>query len=305
MDKLSIYVGEDDNERLDIFLSRELDDMSRSYVQKLIKEGNVFVNEKKVKSSYLVAEGDRILVEIPEAKIVEILPEDIPLRIIYQDQDIVIVDKPLGMVVHPAPGNHTGTLVNALMYHIKELSTINGVIRPGIVHRLDKDTSGLIIVAKNNKSHLFLSESLKARQVTRAYKALVFGNVKENSATINKPIGRDPKDRKKMAISQINSREAISHYEVLKAYGNYTFLKVNLETGRTHQIRVHMASINHPIVGDMVYSKGKNEFGVKRQLLHAYKLGFIHPRTLEAMEFESSLPDDFDTIITLLNKKEG
>lgn len=305
MNIIEIYVDECDGERLDSYLAKELDQVSRSFMQKLIKEGLVQVNEKLVKPSYIVEEGDYIKVEFPKPKKLEIIPEDIPLDIIFQDKDIVIINKPQDMVVHPAPGNYSGTLVNGLLFHIDTLSSINGVIRPGIVHRLDKDTSGLLVVAKNDKAHRFLSEELKERKIKRSYISLVHGVLKSDEGTIDAPIGRHPKDRKKMAVTSKNSKEAISHYKVLDRYDNYTLVEVDLKTGRTHQIRVHMAHINYPIVGDPVYSRGKNEFGLDKQMLHAYKLGFIHPSTKEYMEFKADLPLYFKNIIkTLENKRK-
>ncbi len=303
MDIIQFYVDEDDSQRLDAFLAKELDDISRSYVQKLIKDNLVSVNDKCVKSSYIVNEGDNIILHLPKPKNLEIKPEDIPLDIVFEDKDIVIVNKPQGMVVHPAPGNYSGTLVNALLYKIDSLSSINGIIRPGIVHRLDKDTSGLLIIAKNDKAHKALSDDLKNRNVKRIYISLVHGELSKDTGTINKPIGRHPVDRKRMAVIAKNSKEAITHYKVLEKYNNYTLLEASLETGRTHQIRVHMAYINHPIVGDPVYSRRKNEFNLDKQMLHAYKLGFIHPRTGLYMEFETDLPEHFKNIKNLLETK--
>lgn len=303
MDIVEFYVDEDDNERLDAYLAKELDEISRSYIQKLIKEDLVYVNDKHVKSSYLVKEGDYIKVNLPSPKKLEIIPEDIPIDIVYEDEDVAIINKPQDMVVHPAPGNYTGTLVNALLFHIDNLSSINGIIRPGIVHRLDKDTSGLLIIAKNDKAHRILSESLKERNVKRVYISLVHGILSNDEGTINAPIGRHGTDRKKMTVTQKNSKEAITHYKVLERYNNYSLVEVNLETGRTHQIRVHMAYINHPVVGDPVYSKGKNEFGLDKQMLHAYKLGFSHPSTGEHMEFQIDLPEYFKNILNTLENK--
>lgn len=303
MDIVEIYVDEDDNERLDAYLANELDEISRSYVQKLIKEKLVFVNDKHVKSSYLVKEGDFIKVNLPKPKELEIIPEDIPIDIIYEDEDIAIINKQQDMVVHPAPGNYNGTLVNALLFHIDNLSSINGIIRPGIVHRLDKDTSGLLIIAKNDKAHKTLSANLKDRNIKRTYISLVHGILSNEEGTINAPIGRHGTDRKKMTVTQKNSKEAITHYKVLERYNNYSLVEVNLETGRTHQIRVHMAYINHPVVGDPIYSKGKNEFGLYKQMLHAYKLGFLHPTRGEYMEFKVDLPGYFKDILNILENK--
>ncbi len=297
MNTFDLYVGEDEGDRLDVFLSKELDELSRSYIQKLIKEKMVFVNKKTPKPSYLVEEGDHIFVQLPRAKPLQIAAEDIALDIVYEDDDLLIVNKPQGMVVHPAPGNYTGTLVNALLFHVDKLSSINGIIRPGIVHRLDKDTSGLLIVAKKDRVHRELSEQLKNREISRVYIALVHGRVKKDEGLIDLPIGRHPIDRKKMAVSYKNSREATTAFKVLERYEDYTLLEVSLETGRTHQIRVHMAYINHPIVGEPVYSRQKNEFKINKQMLHAYKLGFLHPTSKNHMEFELDLPNYFKKII--------
>lgn len=303
MDIIEIYVDEDDNERLDYYLSSELNEVSRTYIQRLIKDGLVEVNGLKKKSSYLVKEGDKIIVNLPKPKELEIVPENIPLDIIYQDNDIVVVNKSQDMVVHPAPGNYTGTLVNALLYHIDTLSSINGVIRPGIVHRLDKDTSGILIVAKNDFSHRALSEQLKSRNVYREYIALVHGLVKNDKGTINAPIGRDPNNRKKMKVISTNSKEAITNYEVNKRYDKYTLVKAMLETGRTHQIRVHFSYINHSVVGDPIYSNGKNEFNLVKQLLHARKVGITHPRTKEYLEFECDVPQKFEEVLKKLDSR--
>ncbi|NLK42818.1 MAG: RluA family pseudouridine synthase [Tissierellia bacterium] len=303
MNIVEIYVDEDDGERLDSYIAKEIDEVSRAFVQKLIKEGLVLVNEKHVKPSYIVNEGDYIKIEFPKPKKLEIMAENIPLDIVYQDQDIVIINKPQDMVVHPAPGNYSGTLVNGLLFHIDNLSSINGIIRPGIVHRLDKDTSGLLLVAKNDHSHRYLSEELKDRKIERNYIALVHGVLKNDQGIIDAPIGRHPKDRKKMAVTSKNSKEAITHYNVLDRFDNYTLVDVSLETGRTHQIRVHMAHINHPIIGDPVYSRGKNEFGLDKQMLHAYRLGFVHPSTKEFMEFKADLPHYFEKIVNILERR--
>lgn len=305
MESIEIYVDEDDSQRLDIYLSKELDEISRTYIQKLIKDKMVTVNDKYIKASYMVNEGDHILVKLPKPKNLEILPEDIPLEIIYQDEDLVIINKPQDMVVHPAPGNYSGTLVNALLFHVKNLSSINGIIRPGIIHRLDKDTSGLLIIAKNDKAHRALAKDLKDRTVKRVYIALVHGLVNKDFGTIDSPIGRHPIDRKKMTVTTKNSKEAITNYKVLERYDKFSLLELSLETGRTHQIRVHMSYINHPIVGDPVYSKIKNQFHIEKQMLHAYKLGFIHPRTGEYMEFTTDLPDYFKKILKNLEMKKG
>lgn len=303
MSLIELYVGEEDNERLDSYLSSELDEISRTYIQRLIKERHVLVNGLLKKASYLVKEGDSIKVDLPEPKKLEILPENIPLHIVYEDNDVVVINKPQDMVAHPAPGNYTGTLVNALLYHIDNLSSINGIIRPGIVHRLDKDTSGLLIVAKNDFAHRELSNQLKDRKVHREYIALVHGLLSNDTGRIDAPIGRDPKNRKRMTVINTNSKEAITNYWVLKRYLKYTFIKVKLETGRTHQIRVHLSYNKHPIVGDPLYSSGKNEFRLEKQLLHARKIGFIHPRSNEYIEFECDIPEPLKGILENLNKR--
>lgn len=303
MELIELYVDEEENERLDSYLSSQLDEVSRTYIQKIIKDNCVSVNDRAKKASYLVKEGDVIKVNLPEPKKLDLIAEDIPLDIIYEDEDVVIINKEQNLVVHPAPGNYTGTLVNALLFHIDSLSTINGIIRPGIVHRLDKDTSGLLIVAKNDFSHRQLSNQLKDRKIHREYIALVNGIIKEDHGTINLPIGRDPKNRKKMTVINTNSKEAITNYLVLERFQKYTLVQLRLETGRTHQIRVHLSHLKHPIVGDPVYSSGKNEFKIDKQLLHARKLGFIHPRSNEYMEFESDVPDIFKNILNNLRRR--
>lgn len=302
MDLIEIFVDEEDDERLDTYLAIELNEVSRTYVQRLIKDGLVLVNDAIKKPRYQVKEGDYIKVHIPKPKKIEIIAEDIPIDIVYEDDDIVIVNKARGMVVHPAPGNYTATLVNALLYHIDNLSSINGVIRPGIVHRLDKDTTGLLIIAKNDSSHKFLSDKLKDRDIKREYIAITHGEFKKDQGFINAPIGRDPRDRKKMAINERNGKEAITNYRVLKRYNGYSLVKASLETGRTHQIRVHFAYLNHPIVGDPVYSNKKEDSNYSGQFLHAKKLGFIHPRTKEYMEFETEIPDVFKNFIDKINE---
>lgn len=303
MSILELYVDEEASDRLDAFIANELDNVSRTYIQKLIKEGRIEVNGSLKRAKYLVQEGDRISIDLPETKKIEILPEDIPIEIIYEDEDIVVVNKPQGMVVHPAPGNYSGTLVNSLLYNVDSLSYTNDMTRPGIVHRLDKDTSGILVVAKNDSSHISLVNQLKERSVYREYIALVHDVIKENFGTIDKPIGRDPKNRKKMTVIETNSKEAITDFEVLKRYDKYTLVKLQLQTGRTHQIRVHFSHINHPVVGDPVYSNRKNKFKLDMQLLHARKIGFIHPRTGEAVEFQCDPPDVFKTIIKKLNNR--
>ena len=277
--------------------------ITRMSAQKLLEEGKILVNDKKEKPSYKVKVNDIISIEIPELKETEIIPENIALDVLYEDEYIIVVNKAKGMVVHPANGNYTGTLVNALLYKCKDsLSGIGGEKRPGIVHRLDKDTSGVIIVAKCNKAHINLSEQIKEHKVKKTYIALVKGIVKDNEATIDMPIGRSKKDRKKMDIDK-NGKNAITHFKVLKRYQGYTLLKVNIETGRTHQIRVHLSTIGYPIVGDMVYSNGKNEFNVEGQMLHAWRIEFTHPITGKEMVIEAPLPQYFEDILKQLENR--
>ena len=277
--------------------------ITRMSAQKLLEEGKILVNDKKEKPSYKVKVNDIISIEIPELKETEIIPENIPLDVLYEDEYIIVVNKAKGMVVHPANGNYTGTLVNALLYKCKDsLSGIGGEKRPGIVHRLDKDTSGVIIVAKCDKAHINLSEQIKEHKVKKTYIALVKGIVKDNEATIDMPIGRSKKDRKKMDIDK-NGKNAITHFKVLKRYQGYTLLKVNIETGRTHQIRVHLSTIGYPIVGDMVYSNGKNEFNVEGQMLHAWRIEFTHPITGKEMVIEAPLPQYFEDILKQLENR--
>lgn len=288
------------NERIDVYVSGKFENMSRSSVQKLISDGNITVNNKIVKSNYKVKLNDSILVLLPEPEILDIDAENIPIDIVYEDDDLAVVNKAQGMVVHPAPGHYSGTLVNGLMYHLKNLSSINGVMRPGIVHRLDMNTSGLMLVAKNDKSHNFLAKCLKEHSINRIYYALVEGNIKEDSGTIDAPLGRSEKDRKKRTVTYKNSKKAITNFWVLERYGKYTLVKLKLETGRTHQIRVHMKHISHPVVGDDVYGSKINKFGLKGQLLHSKSVGFVHPTTGEYMEFESELPDYFQRVIKII-----
>jgi len=285
------------NERIDVYVSSKLEDMSRSSVQKLISDGNITVNNKIVKSNYKVKLNDSIIILLPEPEILDIDAENIPIDIVYEDDDLAVVNKAQGMVVHPAPGHYSGTLVNGLMYHLKNLSSINGVMRPGIVHRLDMNTSGLMLVAKNDKSHNFLAKCLKEHSINRIYYALVEGNIKEDSGTIDAPLGRSEKDRKKRAVTYKNGKEAVTNFWVLERYGQYTLLKLKLETGRTHQIRVHLKHISHPVVGDEIYGSKTNKFGLNGQLLHSKTVGFVHPTTMEYMEFESELPDYFQRVI--------
>ena len=291
--------------RIDSFIPSIKKDISRSMVQKLIKEENIKVNGKETKHSYKLKLNDEIEISIPEAKEIDLKAQDIPLDIIYEDDDIIVINKPKGMVVHPANGNPDGTLVNAVMAICKDsLSGIGGEIRPGIVHRLDKDTSGAIIVAKNDKAHVNLSEQLKEHKVKKTYLALVRGIIKENEATINMPISRSNKDRKKMDVNK-EGKEAITHFKVLGRYKNkYTLLQINLETGRTHQIRVHLSYIGYPIIGDEVYSNGKNEWGIKGQCLHAWKLEFMHPITKEKISLEAEIPEYLKNILKELEEEK-
>jgi len=296
-------VVKEGNIRLDVYISQNFQELSRTMIQKLNESGDVQVNGVKKKLSYKVQVGDNITIHIPEVKETNLKPQEIPIEVIYEDDDIIVVNKPKGLVVHPANGNPDGTLVNAIMAMCKEsLSGIGGELRPGIVHRLDKDTSGLLIIAKNDKAHLAMSEQIQNRQVKKTYLALVKGIVTENDATIKMPIGRSTKDRKKMAVTP-KGKKAITHFKVLERFEKYTYLEVNIETGRTHQIRVHMAEIGHPVVGDMVYSNGKNEFNIEGQMLHAHRLEFKHPITGDKMCLEASLPEYFADV--LLNLRKG
>lgn len=298
------FLVEEDEEgdRLDVYLADQFVDMSRSYIQKIIKDKKVTVNGKIEKAKYLVKEEDKIVIEIPKPKVLEVVPQDIPIEIVYEDDDIIIVNKPQGMVVHPAPGNYEGTLVNAILYHCKgNLSSINGVIRPGIVHRIDKDTSGILMIAKNNNAHNCLAEQLKDHSITREYEFICYGVFKEDNVTVDRPIGRNPKDRLKMAIVP-NGKRAVTHFEVIERFNGYTHVRARLETGRTHQIRVHAMSINHPLVGDPVYRPKNSKIKLNGQALHAKKLGFIHPTTKEYIEFDSELPDYFQKLLEKLRK---
>ncbi len=290
--------------RLDVFLTEYFDDLTRSRIQKLIADEDITLNGMGTKSNCKLKMGDVVEVNIPMPKETEIAAEEIPLDIVYEDSHMLVVNKPQGMVVHPAAGNYSGTLVNALMSHCGDnLSGINGEIRPGILHRIDKDTSGLLLVAKDDKAHLGLSEQIKEHSLTREYLCIVHGKIKEESGTIDAPIGRDPKDRKKMTITYKNSKNAVTHFYVLERFEKYTFIKCRLETGRTHQIRVHMSKNGHPIVGDMVYGRKKEEFKLNGQLLHAWKVGFVHPEKQEYMEFERGVPEYFEQVLERLRRK--
>ncbi len=291
-------------QRIDKFLSETLPEYSRSFIQKVVKDGGVLVDEKCVKSNYKLSAGQILKLNVPELVEPDIVPEDIPLDILYEDDDIIVVNKPKGMVVHPAAGHYTGTLVNALMYHCRDnLSGINGVTRPGIVHRIDMNTTGVLVACKNDAAHVFLSEQLAVHSITRKYNAIVHNSFKENSGTVDAPIGRHHIDRKKMAIDYKNGRNAVTHYSVISNYGKYAYIECQLETGRTHQIRVHMSSIGHPLLGDDVYGSGKSPYRLEGQTLHARVLGFVHPSTGKYMEFEAPLPDYFKEIIVDLENK--
>lgn len=303
MNRESIEAGiEYEGERLDKYLSIVFADTgassSRSFFQKLIKEGRVLVNDIPQKSNYRLKAEDLISVEIPDAVETPILPENIPLDILYEDDDLLVVNKPKGMVVHPSAGHYTGTLVNAVMYHCKDsLSGINGEIRPGIVHRIDMDTTGSLIVCKNDDSHVFIAKQIKEHSVNRRYRGIVCGHVKDDEGIIDAPIGRHPIERKKMAINEKNGKNAITHYKVLEHFERYTYMEFKLETGRTHQIRVHMASIGHPLLGDALYSSGKSPYKLQGQTLHAMTIGFVHPSTKEYMEVNAPLPDYFEKLL--------
>lgn len=294
--------AEQEGERLDKFLSIIYPEFSRAFFQKLIKSKQVSVNETPQKASYCVKIDDIVTVEIPDAVETTIEPENIPLDILYEDDDVLIVNKPKGMVVHPSAGHYSGTLVNAIMYHCKDtLSGINGEIRPGIVHRIDMDTTGSLIVCKNDEAHVNIAQQIKEHSVNRIYVGIVCGNVKEDSGTVEGAIGRHPIERKKMAINEKNGKPAITHYKVLERFKNYTYMQFKLETGRTHQIRVHMASIGHPLLGDILYSGGRSPFKhLQGQCLHAKTIGFIHPKTGEYMEYSAPLPEYFEKLLCLL-----
>lgn len=294
-----IITEEQAGQRADVILAQMLD-ITRSNMQKLMDDGRAIKGTKVLKSNYKLKAGDRIIVSLPEPEPLDVQPENIPLDILYEDEDVVVVNKARGMVVHPAAGNYSGTLVNALLYHCKNLSGINGVIRPGIVHRLDKDTSGIMICAKNDQAHVSLSQQIQSKTAKRSYLCVVRGNIKTDSGTIETLISRDKNDRKKMAVVKEDGRNAITDYEVVERFGKYTIVKCNLRTGRTHQIRVHMEYLGYPIVGDPKYSPMKTPFSINGQALHSLTLDFIHPRTGEAMHFEAPLPEDMHKIVTRL-----
>ena len=300
--KKEIFVTEEaSGDRVDKFLSEQCEEYSRSFLQKLMKSGGDFADGRPVKASYRVSEGDRLTFEVPEAVEPEILAENIPLDILYEDRDVILVNKPKGMVVHPAAGHYTGTLVNALMYHCREdLSGINGVLRPGIVHRIDMDTTGVLIACKNDQAHNSIAAQLKEHSITRRYQAIVHGVVKEDEGVVDAPIGRHPQDRKKMCINHQNGKSAVTHYRVLKRFSGFTHIECRLETGRTHQIRVHMASLGHPLLGDQVYGPARCPYKLQGQTLHAGILGFIHPTTGAYMEFTAPLPEYFKHLLEVL-----
>ena len=301
MENYLFEIQEDQQMRLDKYLAEQFPEQTRSYLQKLIKDGEATVNGKNVKTGYQLSKGDEVSVNIPEPKELDVEPQKMDLDIVYEDDDVILINKPKGMVVHPAPGHTTDTLVNGLLYHCKDnLSGINGVARPGIVHRIDRDTTGILIVCKNDMSHNSIAVQLKEHSINRRYRALVHGNLKDDTGTVEGPIGRHPIDRKKMAINEKNGKPAVTHYTVLERFGNYTLIECKLETGRTHQIRVHMTSIGHPLVGDEVYGPAKCPFKLQGQCLHAMVLGFVHPRTGEYMEFSADLPDYFEDLLRKL-----
>ena len=302
MDRFCFEITEnEDGERIDKCLATLIDSLSRSYIQRLIKDEAVRVNGSSVKGSYRVKQEDQLEFELPEAVEPDIEPEDIPLDILYEDKDVIVVNKPKGMVVHPAAGHYSGTLVNALMYHCgKELSGINGCMRPGIVHRIDMDTTGSVIACKNDVAHNCIAEQLKEHSLTRRYVAICHGVLREDEGTIDRPIGRHPTERKKMAVNERNGKRAVTHYKVLQRFRDYTYIECRLETGRTHQIRVHMASIGHPLLGDEVYSNRKSPYKLQGQTLHAKILGFRHPSTGEYIETEAPLPEYFEHLLKVL-----
>ena len=303
MNSFEIIVEESDiNKRIDVFLAKNLESFSRSYIQDLIKKGKATIGGKSIKANYRLRNGDNVVLNIPKPEPLEILPENIPLDILYEDNDVILVNKPKGMVVHPAAGHYSGTLVNALLYHCKDnLSGINGVLRPGIVHRIDMDTTGVIIACKNDNAHQNIAKQLAEHSITRRYIAIVNGNLKEDEGVVDAPIARAKNDRKKMAVDK-DGKTAVTHYKVLERLKNYTYIECVLETGRTHQIRVHMSYINHPLIGDEIYSGKKESMKLQGQCLHAMVLGFIHPTTNEYMEFEAPIPEYFNEILKKFKK---
>ena len=294
---------EDCGQRIDKYLTARMTDFSRARIQKLLDEGQVMVNNKIVKANHKLKLDEEVFIEIPDPIEVEIVAENIPLDIVYEDKELLIINKPKGMVVHPALGHYSGTLVNALMYHCQgELSGINGELRPGIVHRIDMNTTGLLLVCKSDHAHNFIANQLRVHSITRKYHAIVHGVLKEDEGTINAPIGRDPKERKRMAVNYENGKDAITHYRVLKRFKNYTYIECQLETGRTHQIRVHMTSIGHPLLGDDVYGPKSCPYRLTGQTLHAKVLGFVHPRSRKYLEFDSELPEYFQKLLNILTE---
>ena len=302
MAKLRFKAAEDSGVRIDRYLS-DVSDLSRSRVQALVKDGLITVNGKPVKSSYAVCAGDIIEADVPEDQPMDLQPENIPLDILYEDEDVIVINKPKGMIVHPASGIYTGTLVNALLYHCKDLSGINGVIRPGIVHRIDKDTTGCIVACKNDFAHTAIAAQLESKTCRRDYLAVVMGNIVHDDGLIDAPIGRDPADRQKMKVTDKASREARTHFHVLKRFKNSTYVECRLDTGRTHQIRVHMKYINHPVMGDLKYGKPCRYMDTQGQVLHAHRLTFVHPRTNETMVFEAPLPEYFENLLKILEEE--
>lgn len=304
METLNFNITEENNNiRIDRYLAEQCPDLSRSYIQKLIKDGAVFVNNRQIKANYKVQPQDQVILTIPDMQVPDILPENIPLDILYEDQWLLVVNKPKDMVVHPSAGHMEGTLVNAVMAHCGEhLSGINGVLRPGIVHRIDKDTTGALLICKDDTVHRDLAEQLKVHSIKRRYRAIVQGNLKEDQGTVDAPVGRHPTDRKKMAVNYKNGKEAVTHYQVLERFGNATYIECRLETGRTHQIRVHMASLGHPLLGDTIYGSSKNPYHLQGQALHAMILGFVHPITREYLEFQAPLPEYFIKLLDKLRK---
>lgn len=303
MEQFTYQFGLDDpeDERLDKWISEALEGLSRSFIQKCIKEDKVLVNGTPQKASYRLKTDDEIVFSIPEAAQPDITPEDIPLSILYEDDDLLVIDKPKNMVVHPAPGYYSGTIVNAVMYHCQnDLSGIGGVMRPGIVHRIDKDTTGSIIICKNDKAHLSIAAQLKEHSITRKYRAIVCGVIRDEEGSVDAPIGRDPQNRKRMAVNHKNGKSAVTHYRVLQRFKNYTYIECQLETGRTHQIRVHMTSIGHPLLGDTLYGTGRSPFHLEGQTLHAMVIGFQHPSTGAYVEVTAPLPDYFEHLLKVL-----
>ena len=303
MEQFTYQFGLDDpeDERLDKWISEALEGLSRSFIQKCIKEDKVLVNGTPQKARYRLKTDDEIVFSIPEAAQPDITPEDIPLSILYEDDDLLVIDKPKNMVVHPAPGHYSGTIVNAVMYHCQnDLSGIGGVMRPGIVHRIDKDTTGSIIICKNDKAHLSIAAQLKEHSITRKYRAIVCGVIRDEEGSVDAPIGRDPQNRKRMAVNHKNGKSAVTHYRVLQRFKNYTYIECQLETGRTHQIRVHMTSIGHPLLGDTLYGTGRSPFHLEGQTLHAMVIGFQHPSTGAYVEVTAPLPDYFEHLLKVL-----